>query len=380
MSYGRILPKMMKNCWLFGIVAVFFALSSGLRGQDVVPEEKSSEKPAAEKAEAGDPGTEGKPSPAEPAPTPIEKDGDVSEKPEPSAGEKEVRKRISQMKKALDESETPEEDAHLEEKKIARAFLALEDYEGAITHMKNSIALQEKAPLQEYLALGQLMLSTEKYQPCIKLLREAEKIYPDSLDLSVMLTAPLMALEKWKPAARQYAKIQKKFESTAEKGEGLNSNFFFQYATVVERMGDIDKAAQLLLTCLERIPEDPEQDMFRAQALNYLGYMWLENDMKIDEAGALVLKAAKLDPDSGAIADSVGWYYFKKERYIEAMNELVKAEAMMEEPDPVVMDHIAQTYYKIGNKDQAVSYMERALELDPENEEFQKRLELYASN
>lgn len=374
-----MLCEMMKNGWLFGIVAVFFVLGSGLRAQDGAAEEKGPGGSAAEKAGTGDPGKDEKPAPEKAAAT--EKgEKNTSGKPEPSDGEKEVRKRISQMKKQLAGSDTPDDEAHLEEKKIARAFLALEDYEGAITHMRKSIALQEKAPLQEYLALGQLMLTTEKYQPCIRLLREAEKIYPDSLDLSVMLTAPLRALERWKPAARQYERIQKKFESTAEEGEGLNSNFFFQYATVVERMGNIDKAAQLLLTCLERIPEDPEQDLFRAQALNYLGYMWLENDMKIDEAGALVLKAAKLDPDSGAIADSVGWYYFKKERYIEAMNELVRAEALMEEPDPVVMDHIAQTYHKIGNQDQAVAYMKKALELDPENAEYKKRLELFASN
>ena len=85
---------------------------------------------------------------------------------------------------------------------------------------------------------------------------------------------------------------------------GLNHQIYFQYGAAVERSGDIDKAAQLFQKSLERIPEDDRQDEFRATVLNYLGYMWIENDKNIDVAGELVKKAAKLNPDSGAIADS----------------------------------------------------------------------------
>ena len=59
---------------------------------------------------------------------------------------------------------------------------------------------------------------------------------------------------------------------------------------------------------------------------------------------------------------------------------MARAESMMEEPDPVVMDHIAQTFFKIGKVEQALTYLEKAIKLDPDNKEFQERLKEYRKN
>ena len=99
--------------------------------------------------------------------------------------------------------------------------------------------------------------------------------------------------------------------------------------------------------------------------------------MKLDEAGELIKTALDLDPESGAIADSLGWFYFKKGNYEEAKKELLRSEELVEEPDAVIFDHIGQVFYQLGDKAKAIEYMEKAVKLDPEKGEFSKRLEEY---
>lgn len=42
--------------------------------------------------------------------------------------------------------------------------------------------------------------------------------------------------------------------------------------------------------------------------------------------------------------------------------------------DAVILDHIGQAFYQVGDKDKAVEYLERAVELEPGNEEYTTRL------
>ena len=293
----------------------------------------------------------------------------------PNLANDRLLREITDLEAELIDPQTPREQQHLIHKKLARSYNRLQDYEKAIVHLEDSIKLQKTPPVQEFQALGQLLFEHNKDKEAVKLLRDGQKLYPDSLDLSFLLTFPLKRQEKWKAAIEEYENIKR--ISDEQTPNGLTDQFYFQYGGAVERAGDIDKAAQLFQKSLEIMPPGRERNALRSLVLNYLGYMWLENDMNIEVAGQLVKKAAKLDPDSGAIADSVGWYYFKTERYIEAMKELVRAESLMEDQDPVVMDHIAQTFFKIGNKEEAVAYMEKAIKLDPDNEKFQNRLKLY---
>ncbi len=102
--------------------------------------------------------------------------------------------------------------------------------------------------------------------------------------------------------------------------------------------------------------------------------MWLENGRKIDEAGDMAKEAAKLDPDSGAIADTVGWYHFQKGEFPRALVELKRAERLIEEPDPVIFDHIGQTLAKLNEKEVAADYFREALKLDPEDTALKSRL------
>src|SRR4029077_14477999 len=68
--------------------------------------------------------------------------------------------------------------------------------------------------------------------------------------------------------------------------------FYFAYGSACERAGDFDKAVTLFKKAIEL---DPSND----EACNYLGYMWADKGVHLDEALDLIQKALKEKPESG---------------------------------------------------------------------------------
>ena len=124
-----------------------------------------------------------------------------------------------------------------------------------------------------------------------------------------------------------------------------NDEVFFNLAVVYEKTQRSSEMFSYLKKTLEINPDN-------VQALNYLGYSYAERGLNLDEALGLIQKAVKLDPESGYIRDSLGWVYFKKGMYTEALVEIKKA-SELEGNDPVILEHLGDVYLKLGNKDAA---------------------------
>jgi Flp pilus assembly protein TadD len=82
-----------------------------------------------------------------------------------------------------------------------------------------------------------------------------------------------------------------------------------------------------------------------ADACNYLGYMFAEKGVNLDEAVALVKKALEADPGNGAYIDSLGWAYYRKGDIAGALSELEKA-AALEPLDPEIRAHLEEVRSK----------------------------------
>jgi tetratricopeptide (TPR) repeat protein len=104
------------------------------------------------------------------------------------------------------------------------------------------------------------------------------------------------------------------------------------------------------------LASDPEH----ASALNYLGYMLADQNMKLEEALGYIKRAVDLDPANGAYLDSLGWAYFRMGKYELAEDNLVKASQKIN-TDPTVHDHLGDLYQKTGRLKLAATNWERAL-------------------
>ena len=81
----------------------------------------------------------------------------------------------------------------------------------------------------------------------------------------------------------------------------------------------------------------------------------------------LAQRANRLAPKHPDIADTLGWIYYKKGLYDEAVANL-KAAAEGSPDNPIIRYHLGAAYYKHGAKDEAAAELKKAL---GENDKFE---------
>ena len=82
----------------------------------------------------------------------------------------------------------------------------------------------------------------------------------------------------------------------------------------------------------------------------------------------MIRKAVKLEPESGAIVDSLGWAHYKLGEYEQAKTNLEKA-VVLTPASATIVDHLGDVYWKLGRFREAGYQWERALDFDPTDEE-----------
>jgi tetratricopeptide (TPR) repeat protein len=173
-------------------------------------------------------------------------------------------------------------------------------------------------------------------------------------------------------AAEMYSRAIDLIE-TPESGDW--TLFFFRGASL-ERSGEWERAEADLKRALELVPET--SPLGEAQILNYIGYSWVDMDIRLDEGYAKIQRAIELAPNDGHIIDSLGWAYFKLGQYEDAVRELERAIEHLPN-DPVVNDHLGDVYWRVGRRLEARFQWERALANDPEDDDremIERKLEM----
>jgi tetratricopeptide (TPR) repeat protein len=140
-----------------------------------------------------------------------------------------------------------------------------------------------------------------------------------------------------------------------------SSDALFRLGSSLERSGDFAGAERAFQDLLKMRPRD-------APTQNYLGYMWADKGVRLEEARALLEKAVAREPRNGAYQDSLGWLYFRLGRLEEAARHLQEARRL-EPDDPVIEEHLGDLAERRGDLTQAIAHWERALSLDHEEPE-----------
>ena len=82
-------------------------------------------------------------------------------------------------------------------------------------------------------------------------------------------------------------------------------------------------------------------DSLDAQALNNYAYSLVERNMNIDLALELSKSAIKISPKSAPYLDTIGWIYFKMNKYDKAL-DYIKASLNIDENNPTIREHFEQ--------------------------------------
>lgn len=146
----------------------------------------------------------------------------------------------------------------------------------------------------------------------------------------------------------------------------------YYLASAYETLHRFPEAEQHLKASLELEPGS-------AELLNFLGYMYAEQNVKLAEAETLIRKALEIDPENGAYQDSLGWVYYRKGDAANAIKHIRQAIIAMPNDDSVLRDHLGDAYLLRGDVDQALLEWRHALRLDPKIKGVQEKIDAHKS-
>ena len=188
------------------------------------------------------------------------------------------------------------------------------DYDGALRILEGLQSEDENQQLNIVLVTGDILYRAQRYQQAITLYGEWLKRKPD--------TAPL----------------------------------YYSRAMMFDKTGDWVAMEQDLRTVLSL-------DKDNASALNALGYNLANRGVRLEEARGYLERAMELQPNSGAITDSIGWLHFRMGEYEKAREYL--RQALQIDFDVEIAAHLGEVLWVLGEHDRARHVWQKALERDP---------------
>lgn len=129
----------------------------------------------------------------------------------------------------------------------------------------------------------------------------------------------------------------------------------FNRATAFEEIKQYKQAADQIKRLFSIEPENTE-------ALNFLGYLYAEQGIHLDEAKKLVLRALKKEPENGYYLDSLAWVHYQQADYAKALTVQQKAVGLVPN-DPIMREHLGDILWKNGKLKQARATWEKAIKL-----------------
>jgi tetratricopeptide (TPR) repeat protein len=146
--------------------------------------------------------------------------------------------------------------------------------------------------------------------------------------------------------------------------EKANWVMFYFRGICHERSKQWPLAEADLKEALQLYPDQP-------LVLNYLGYSWVDQGIKLDEGMNMIRRAVEQRPDDGYIVDSLGWANFRIANYDEAVKDLERA-VELKPDDATLNDHLGDAYWRVGRVLEARFQWSHAKDLKPEPEDLPK--------
>ena len=192
---------------------------------------------------------------------------------------------------------------------------------------------------------------------------------------SMAATVPNPALQRQLITAesRMLQKAGESAEAVTVLSDGLsrfpdNTDLLYSRALAAESAGDTAMMMDDLTRLIELEPDN-------AHALNALGYHFASNNIELERAEGLLVKANDLLPNDPAIMDSLGWLRYRQGQFDEAIELLRKAYKLY--PDPEIAAHLGEVLWLNGAEQEARQLLEKALIESPDDNHLQQVMQKF---
>ena len=136
-----------------------------------------------------------------------------------------------------------------------------------------------------------------------------------------------------------------------------NVDLLYRMGIVQDKMGQWQAGVATMQKILAFDPDN-------SSALNFIGYSYADQGVRLDEAEALIKRALEQKPNDGFILDSLGWVYYKKGEYQKALEAMLLSVEQISD-DPTILEHLGDVYQKMQQPKKALEYYRQALKHDP---------------
>jgi tetratricopeptide (TPR) repeat protein len=211
-----------------------------------------------------------------------------------------------------------------------------------------------------------------KHEEALKLVGNLIKAQPSNWRNLQLKGMVLRDLGDYPQAIKVYedvvARVAKDKELDQEDRDYVTERLRYTLSNIYIDQRNIEKATEHLQALLSKKPDDPTYN-------NDLGYIWADNNMKLEEAEKLIRKALaedvkrrkKADPKlkddagNGAYLDSLGWVLYKQKKYTEAKDTMLKAVADKDAQHIEIFDHLGDVLWALNEKDKAIAAWKKGL-------------------
>jgi tetratricopeptide (TPR) repeat protein len=280
--------------------------------------------------------------------------------------------------------------------KLALVYMELKEYEKSISVFQSILAKSPESDRVHYY-LGSLFEESQRIPEAIselKSIRSDSSLYTEATLHLVHLLKGLQQFEEareWmkhaislSPDTASFYLLQANLEEdrkqtesaikileSVEKKFSENEKIHYYLGSLYDQQGNWKQALDKMETVVRLNPKNVD-------ALNYLGYTWTQQRIRLNDAEILLKAALRLRPESGYVQDSWGWYLFVRGRVQESIVQLEKA--LKGKPhESAILEHLGDAYLKCNLREKALTQYQDALKYS-RDAAFKKRMSEKAEN
>ena len=229
---------------------------------------------------------------------------------------------------------------------VVDTYRLAKDYAKA---QQESDAASKKFPNDRYVreVRAQLLADQGKTEPAIA---ELKKLLDGKNDRETYI-----AMAEVYQKGRNFPEMAKALDAAEKLSQAgkPDKEVLFLRGAMYERQKQYDLAEKAFRQVVDADPNN-------AEALNYLGYMFADQNIRLQEAQDLIKRALRLEPNNYAFLDSMGWVYYRLNRLDEAEQQLTRS-LELSSKDPTIHDHLGDVYFKQGKIKDAIAQWQSSL-------------------
>ncbi len=209
----------------------------------------------------------------------------------------------------------------------------------------------------------EIYIHQKQYNEAYNYIDKAKELIPESnRDIEMLLLYALTEENKYKEAIVVVKREIKTLET-----DSLRSAYWGMLGDIYHSMGKDGSSFKSYDKSLKYNPDN-------VVVLNNYSYYLSEKNKRLVKALEMSLKAKNAEPSNATYIDTYAWILYKLERYYEAREVIAKAVALDTSGSVTLFMHYGDILDKLGERDLAEMYWQKALENGADAAEIEKRL------